>query len=621
MTSAQAALILNRARQTQTSWAALGVSRRCEVLRNLRREIAAQCEPIAALIAQETSKPALDALSGDVLVTLQMMRYYEASAAKILRSRRIGKPAFFFRGTRFEQHFEPHGVALIFGPSNYPLQLSLIPVVTALTAGNAVVLKCSEQTPETAALITTLCAKAHLPGDLVQVVHDDAEESAALINARPDILLFTGSSHNGRKVAERAAQYLIPTILELGGKDASLVFADCRLERAVEGITYGAFLNAGRVCVATKRAYIEASIYDEFISRLVRRMANLRIGRGPDTDICSSSMELRPSLREQVNDALARGARLHYPNNCSAIGTLPVLLSGVPDDAPILTEETFGPVLCVAPFADETQALALANGCPFALSSSVWTRDRTRARRIALRLSAGSCAVNDVIRAIANPRAAFGGNRQSGYGRYHGPEGLRAFSRVKTISLTTNLRAKEINWFPFSGRTRSQLAWLIRVFYGRRGPALRLRRLLLFLLLGTSLVISAPPEPAETHLSIDVLLTPNAHGEVGYLVFDSPSGFPGDKSKAIRHGFVAIAPGPRKLRIDTALHPGTYAVTVYEDLNRNHKVDHNFIGIPNEPVGASNNPKPHMRPPRFDESSFHLGADSQTIIIRLVRGL
>ena len=122
----------------------------------------------------------------------------------------------------------------------------MIPMITALAAGNAVVLKCSERTPETAALIARLCAQADLPPDLVQVLHDSPEESSALIDAGPDIILFTGSSRHGRSVAERAARYLIPAILELGGKDAALVFADCHIERAVEGITYGAFSNAGQ---------------------------------------------------------------------------------------------------------------------------------------------------------------------------------------------------------------------------------------------------------------------------------------------------------------------------------------------------------------------------------------
>jgi acyl-CoA reductase-like NAD-dependent aldehyde dehydrogenase len=277
MNAPTAEQILSRARDAQPAWAALPVSRRCAILGDLRREIALQCESIAEIIARETSKPLQDALSGDVLVTLEHLRYYESKAVRILRSRRIGKPFFLFRGARFETFFEPQGVALIFGPSNYPFQLSMIPLITALAAGNAVVLKCSEHTPETAALIASLSAKANFPVDLVQVLHHGPEQSVALIDARPDFIFFTGSSRHGQQVAERAAKHLIPTILELGGKDASLVFADCHLDRAVEGITYGAFSNAGRVCVAVKRVYVEASILDEFLARLKHRISMLRV--------------------------------------------------------------------------------------------------------------------------------------------------------------------------------------------------------------------------------------------------------------------------------------------------------------------------------------------------------
>jgi uncharacterized protein (DUF2141 family) len=227
-----------------------------------------------------------------------------------------------------------------------------------------------------------------------------------------------------------------------------------------------------------------------------------------------------------------------------------------------------------------------------------------------------------VIRVIANPHAAFGGNRQSGYGRYHGPEGLRAFSRIKTIMFASDRRDREINWFPFADRTRRQLAYLIRTLYGRGGLSAMLRHILFYLLLGVSSGSCLfAQSPAETHLSLNIRLTPNARGQLGYLIFDSPSGFPDDKSKAVRQGFLAIAAGVRELHIDTTLPPGTYAVTVYEDLNGNHKLDHNFIGIPSEPVGASNNPTGKMRPPRFDECSFHLGASAQAITITLVRGL
>ena len=261
-------------------------------------------------------------------------------------------------------------------------------------------------------------------------------------------------------------------------------------------------------------------------------------------------------------------------------------------------------------FDDEAEAIALANASPFALSSSVWTRNRARGRRIAARLSAGSCAVNDVIRTIANPYAAFGGNRLSGYGRYHGPEGLRAFSRVKTVMFASDRRKREINWFPFNSRTKRQLARLLKFRHGGKGIAARLRRPLLSLLVSTILSTAhAATTQALTHLAIDVGLTNHAHGELAYLIFASRYGFPGDREKAIRRGFLPIPDRAQQLRIETDLPPGTYAVSVYEDLNGNHKLDHNLIGIPNEPVGVSGNPIGRFGPPRFDECSFRLSSD------------
>ncbi len=619
MTAATSGRILARARAAQPAWAALTVSRRCGILENLRHEIALQCKSIAETIARETSKPLLDALSGDVLVTLEHLRYYESHAARLLRPRRIGKSFFLFHGARFETSFEPHGVALIFGPSNYPFQLSVIPLITALAAGNAVVLKCSERTPKTATFIARLCVKANLPPDMVQVLYDGPEQSAALIDARPDFIFFTGSSRHGQQIAERAAKHLIPMVLELGGKDASLVFADCHLDRAVEGITYGAFSNAGRVCVAVKRVYLEASIYDAFLARLKHRISMLRVNTDPDADICPLTEDARSDVRAQVEDALSCGATLHWPQDPARVAYEPTLLTGVLAEARILTEESFGPVLCVASFREEAEAIALANASPFALSSSIWTHNQARARRVAAQLSAGSCSINDVIRNIANPHAAFGGNGLSGYGRYHGPEGLRSFSRLRTIMVANDRRTREINWFPFNSRTRHQLASLIRFRHGATGLLGRLSRLLLPLLVSAVLPLALAAQPkTETHLTIDVRLTQQAHGELAYLVFASSSGFPGDRDKALRHGFLPIPSNAQHLRIDTDLPPGIYAVTVYEDLNNNQKLDHNFIGIPSEPVGASDNPPARFGPPRFDECSFHLGDTAQTITITLV---
>lgn len=618
MTALEAGQIMDRAREAQAGWAALTVQRRCRVLARMRRAIALRCESIAETIARESSKPLLDALSGDVMVTLEMMRYTEAHAPRLLRSSRIAKPAFFFRGAGFETHFEPHGVALIFGPSNYPFQLSMTPMITALAAGNAVVLKVSERAPATAALIARLCAEADLPEGVVQVLDGSAEESAALIDARPDIVFFTGSSRNGRAVAQRAAAHLIPAILELGGKDAAVVFADCNVERAVEGIVYGAFSNAGRVCVGTRRVYVEAPIYERFVAQLKQRMARLQVGPGPDADLCPLPEQEARLLREQIYEAIRGGAMVEWPPEPDGLGSTPALLSGVGRQARLMREEVFGPVLCVAPFRDEAHAVALANDTEFALSGSVWTRDRRRARRMAAALSAGSCAVNDVIRVIANPYAPFGGNRLSGYGRYHGPAGLHAFSRMKTMMMMSARRTREINWFPFTARTRQRLAALLRFRHGRGQFMRGLMALLLAAAFSFLLPAQAPP---QTRLTIDVRLTANAHGEVAYLVFDAAPGFPDHARKAIRAGFVPIERGAHHARITVTLPPGTYAVSVFDDLNGNRKLDRNMLGIPREPVGASNNPPARMGPPRFEDCAFRVGDKPEVITISLVPGL
>ena len=491
MSAPSPADVLERGRAAQKTWSALSVAQRCASLSKARRMIAAECESIAATIAREVSKVPLDALSGDVLVTLEHMRYCEFHAKDILRSHAVDKPSVLFFGTQFEMCYEPHGVALIFGPSNYPFQLSMIPLVTALAAGNAVVLKCSERTPETANLIAGVFRRAGLPEDLVQVFHDDPEQAALLIDARPDFIFFTGSSRHGQQVAEHAARYLIPAVFELGGKDAALVFADCHFERAINGITYGAFSNAGRVCLAVKRVYVQDSIYYRFLESLVQRIADLHTGTSSsDADLCGLLEREQVELRSHVGDALRRGARLHWPIASGDPLNGPVLLSDVPADALILTEESFGPVLCIAPFTDEAEAVALANASSFALGSSLWTRNRERARRVSAQLSAGSCSVNDVIRHVANPYAAFGGNRLSGYGRYRGPQGFRIFSRTKTILRANGRPRRELHWFPFTGRTRSQLAALIRFRHGTKGLVALLGRILLPILLAALLPVA-----------------------------------------------------------------------------------------------------------------------------------
>lgn len=467
-----------RARTAQMAWALHTPTERATALRPLRHAIAARIDEIITVISAETGKPAMDALAGDIMVTLEHLRFYERTSPHILRSRKIRGSRIFFRGTRFTEHHEPHGVILICAPWNYPLQLALVPAATALFAGNAVLLKCSEHTPRTASLIESLCTAAGLPPGLVQVSAGPPEEAAALIDAHPDLIFFTGSNRNGRAVAARAAALMIPTIMELGGKDPAIVFDSCDLARTVNGLVYGSFSNAGQVCVGTKRIFIQQRIYDEFVRQFLAHITTLRVGTSADSDLGGIRIEsVHKLLSEQMSDAIARGATLLTPPPADSDSSAPIVLANVPLGAALLLDESFGPIVCVTPFTTEAEAIRLAKDSAFALSASIWTRDRKQALRVAAHLHCGSCAINDVIRNIGNPHAAFGGNKSSGYGRYHGSAGLRSFSRIKSVMRVTRPRSNEVHWFPSTTRTLNQLRVILQL---RHAAGLRQRLQLVF---------------------------------------------------------------------------------------------------------------------------------------------
>lgn len=608
---------ITRARSAQTAWAEIGMRERVRALTRLREQIALDRESIVDAIVSDTGKPALDALGGDVLVTLEMMHYYERRSERLLRPQRVQRSRLFFPRCRFTEYLEPRGVALIFGPANYPLQLSLVPAFTALYAGNAVVLKVSERAPAVAGMIEEIVTRAALPPDLLQVTTAGPEEAGALIDAKPDFVFFTGSSANGKAVAQRAAALGIPALLELGGSDPAIVFADCDFDRAVEGIVYGAFSNAGQVCVGAKRLFVERPLYQGLLNALVHRVAQLQVGAGHEGDLGTLRTEAaRAVVSSQVQDALSKGARLESAGD-GADG-MPIILSEVSPDARLAREECFGPVLCVQAFNTEREAIELANASPYALGASVWTRDLQKGRRVALRLNGGSCAVNDVIRNIANPHAAFGGNAASGYGRYHGVEGLRAFSRIKTVMENRSLRQSEINWFPLDRKKYEGLNKLIDLLHRPRGVLGALRRIIHFTAFAAALGSAVQAQAA--HLLLQVKLPAGAHGRVAYLLFDSPNGFPQDKSKALKHGFSEPVGQSSLETIDLGdMPPGRYAASVYLDENENGKLDSGFLGIPKEPVGASNNPHHRMGPPRFEDCVFTMNSSNLSLSIQLVR--
>ena len=620
MTEAQAAEHIRIARRAQASWGALPVKQRVRALRRLRAEIADRMDQIVQTISAEVGKPSMDALTGDVMVTLEQLKAYEKLAPKLLRTTKVRKPPLLFRKTRFIEKHEPYGVVLIFAPWNYPLQLSIIPMATALICGNSVVLKCSEFVPQTANLISEICHAAGLPSGVVQVLTTAAEDASTLIDATPDLIFFTGSTHGGRAVIEKAARHLIPVVPELGGKDAAVVFESCDLKRTAAGLCYGSFANTGQVCVGTKRIYVQSSVWANFLTLFAAEVSQLRCGSSVDSDYGPLIIPgVRERLRLQVQEAIHAGATVHTRWSMSGFTGDPVILSGVPQWASLLREDCFGPVVCLDSFDTEEHAIEKANACSFALGATVWTGDQQQAKRVASALDCGSCAVNDAIRHVGNPYASFGGNKASGYGRYRGVEGLQAFSRRKSIMFSSNER-RELHWFPFTSKAFHQLGFFLRIRHLSGWRKLYLHRTLGILgLLSVALASTRSfGQVKGGALTVNVGVPANAHGKLGYLLFASYAGFPDNRNHALRHQFVTLAP---KRSIQTIaiglIPPGRYAITVYLDENGNRRLDKSWLGIPKEPAGASNNPHPHIGGPRFDECAFSHGSTQQTIDITL----
>ncbi|MBN2576470.1 MAG: aldehyde dehydrogenase family protein [Deltaproteobacteria bacterium] len=465
----EAEAAMARAREAFPSWAMRTVSDRAKLFGELAHLIVRELDAVVDAIVRSTGKGQVEALSSDVLATLDILHYYRKQAAAILAPQRRASSTIHL-GTSFEVEWSPLGVVAVIAPWNLPFQLALVPAASALVAGNAVLLKPSERTPSIGALIGDLVRRAGFPEGVLQVVQGGGDTGRALIEARPDKVFFTGSTASGRKVMAAAAANLVPVELELGGKDPALVFADADFDRAVAGIAYGAFANTGQVCLSIERAYVERAIHDRFLEAVAELAAGLRVGPGPDTDLGPLILDRQREIVDaHLADALGKGATPVRPISREQGLYHPVVLRNATHAMKVMTEETFGPILPVMAFADEDEAVRLANDSAYGLGASVWTADLGRGRRVASRLCCGSVTVNDVLKTSGNPDAPFGGERSSGFGRYHGPEGLWAFSRQKTVAVTAGRLGREPNWFPHTPQLYQTTRTLVQTLYAGEG--------------------------------------------------------------------------------------------------------------------------------------------------------
>ncbi|HEX4075446.1 MAG TPA: aldehyde dehydrogenase family protein [Candidatus Acidoferrales bacterium] len=449
--------IFVHARAAHAEWAARPIRERSAALRRLRDAIFDSREEIAGMISRETGKPRVEAIFAELILALDTADFIARRAPKWLRSERVPHHNIAAKTKSGWLEYEPLGVVAIISPWNYPFAIPIAQLIPALAAGNAVILKPSELTPATGALIGEIAARAKLPGNLVQIVQGGGEVGSAMIEATPDKVFFTGSVETGRKIAEACAAKLIPSVLELGGKDPMIVLADADLEIASSAAVWGSFMNCGQACLSVERVYVERSVAARFTELCLTKTKKLRLGPPSDPEA-----EVGPMIRlrqverveRQLHDAVARGAEILTggerrpdlgPNFLE-----PAVVANVDHSMELMREETFGPVLAIRPVASAAEAVAMANDSPFSLSASIWSGDAEAARKIASQLRAGSVMINDVASYYGISEAPHGGRGASGWGRAHSRFGFLEMVHVKYIDSDRLPRIAKSWWYGYS---------------------------------------------------------------------------------------------------------------------------------------------------------------------------
>lgn len=427
-----------RARRAQVAWAQTSLDVRAAALLRLHDLMLERQEELIDLVVWESGKARKDAFL-EVAHLALTARYYARTAHEHLDTRRVA--GMFPVLTRTEVNRVPKGVVGIISPWNYPLTMALCDGIPAVLGGNAVVAKPDSQTMLTALLAAQLLEEAGIPPEVWQVVAGPGSEIGGAIIAEADYMCFTGSTATGRLIAKQCADRLIGCSLELGGKNPMLVLRDADVQSAAEGAVRAVFSNAGQLCVSMERLYVADQVYDRFVDAFVARTQAMTLGASLDWSVDMGSLISQDQLdavTAHVDDAVAKGARVLTGGKARPdLGPFvfePTILEGVSADMLCFGKETFGPVVSVYRFQDESEAVERANDGQYGLNASIYTRDHTRGRSLARRIKCGTVNVNDgYAAAFGSVGAPMGGMRESGMGRRQGAEGIHRYTEAQSV--------------------------------------------------------------------------------------------------------------------------------------------------------------------------------------------
>jgi len=440
--------IVARAKGAQVAWGAMRIAERVKIISGAKDKILDRAKEIAAAVHAEVGKPEVEALLGEVLPSADVVDFWTGGVEELLEPQEVFLDRTSYPKKRGVIHREARGVVVVITPWNFPFALPLRTIIPALLAGNAVVFKPSEVSPRGGKLVADVF-DGLLPAGVFSLVQGGGEAGAALCASPVDLVVFTGSVASGRRVAVTCAQHLIPCSLELGGKDAAIVLADANLDRAANGLVWGAMMNCGQNCAAVERVYVEESVAQALTDKIVAAAKGLRtnIDVGPLTTEAQRSTVVR-----HVDAARADGAEVLTGGAAGDVGYAysPTVLKVASDELDVMKDETFGPVLPIAIVKNAEEAIERANASRFGLTASVWTKKLSRGQAIAKRLRAGVVTINNHSFTGAIPSAPWSGVGESGYGITSSPLALDALTRPRFVLVDRNRAKRELWWYPYT---------------------------------------------------------------------------------------------------------------------------------------------------------------------------